>query len=248
MTRIEWPTLARTLAWILAAAFVLASVLLLIFALELFGGPPEPGAEFLDNVLADFAWQQTQWPIEFAGTALFAIGFLALGGLGPVLGRLARSADARRGIVAAAFLTAGGLGAASQLLWIGAKPIATSAQYCECGLLAEELMSRLMTLNIVTGIQTWLVSGALLAAAVGLVAAGRLGREAGMPASWEWLALATAVAALMGVVLPLFDVYPFDVLFVVLVAGILVPIWAVWLGARAAEIWPQAAGERSEPT
>lgn len=45
---------------------------------------PEPGEVFLDNVLVDFAWHQTQWPLEFAGTTLFAIGFLALGGLAPV--------------------------------------------------------------------------------------------------------------------------------------------------------------------
>jgi hypothetical protein len=109
MARIEWPTLARTLAWTMSVAFVVASILLLTSALELFGGPPEPGADFLDNVLADFAWQQTQWPIELAGTALFAIGFLALAGLGPVLGRLAGTADARRGLVLAAFLGAGGL-------------------------------------------------------------------------------------------------------------------------------------------
>ncbi len=118
MTRMAWPALARALAWIMAAAFVLASVLLLLFAFQVFGGPPEPGEVFIDNVLADFAWQQTQWPLEFAGTALFAIGFLALGGLAPVLGRLAGPADARRGLVTVAFLGAGGLGAASQLLWL----------------------------------------------------------------------------------------------------------------------------------
>lgn len=84
MTRIEWPSLARALAWIMAVAFVLASVLFLLFVFQVFGGPPEPGEVFLDNVLVDFAWHQTQWPLEFAGTTLFAIGFLALGGLAPV--------------------------------------------------------------------------------------------------------------------------------------------------------------------
>ena len=240
MTRMAWPALARALAWIMAAAFVLASVLLLLFAFQVFGGPPEPGEVFIDNVLADFAWQQTQWPLEFAGTALFAIGFLALGGLAPVLGRLAGPADARRGLVTVAFLGAGGLGAASQLLWLGAKPIATSPQYCECGLLAEEIMSRLMTLNIVGGVQTWLISGAMVAAAVGLVVAGQLGREAGMPRAWLGIAWVTAALALVGAVLPLFDVYPFDIMLVVLVAGILIPIWAVWFASRARAIWPSA--------
>lgn len=240
MTRMAWPTLLRALAWIMAAAFVLASVLTLLFAFQAFGAPPEPGDVFIDNVLADFAWQQTQWPLEFAGTALFAIGFLALGGLAPVLGRLARATDARRGLVTAAFLGAAGLGAASQLVWLGAKPIATSPQYCECGLLAEEIMSRLMTLNIIQGVQTWLISGAMLAAAVGLVVVGQLGREAGMPSSWTWVAVVTAGLAVVGVILPLFDLYPIDVLLVVLVAGVLVPIWGVWLASRAWDIWPPA--------
>jgi len=240
MAPMAWPSLARTLAWIMAGMFVLATVFFVLFAFQVFGGPPEPGEVFIDNVLADFAWQQTQWPLEFAGTALFGIGFLTLGAFGPVLGRLARATDARRGLVSAAFLGAAGLGAASQFLWLGAKPIATSPQYCECGLLAEEIMSRLMTLNIVGGVQTWLVSGAMLAAALGLVVAGQLGREAGMPGAWLWVAVLTAGFAVVGAVLPLFDVYPFDVLLVVLVAGILFPIWAVWLASRAWDIWPPA--------
>jgi hypothetical protein len=238
MAQMAWPSLARTLAWIMAGAFVLATVFFILFAFQVFGGPPEPGEVFVDNVLADFAWQQTQWPLEFAGTALFAIGFLTLGAFAPVLGRLAGTTDARRGLVTAAFLGAAGLGAASQLLWLGAKPIATSPQYCDCGLLAEEVMSRLMTLNIVGGAQTWLVSGAMIAAAVGLVVAGQLGREAGMPGAWLWVALLAAGLAVVGSLLPLFDVYPFDVLLIVLVAGILFPIWAVWLASRAWDIWP----------
>jgi uncharacterized membrane protein YhaH (DUF805 family) len=67
-------------------------------------------------------------------------------------------------------------------------------------------MSRLMALNIVSAIQTWLISGALLAVAVGMLTAGRLGRDAGMPGGWWWLALTTVLLALVGVVLPLFDV------------------------------------------
>lgn len=99
-------------------------------------------------------------------------------------------------------------------------------------------MSRLMALNIVGGVQTWLVGGALLAVAIGLVTAGRRGREAGMPTGWLWLSVLIAALALVGMVLPLFRVFPLDALLVVLIAGILVPIWAVWLAARVWAIWP----------
>ena len=238
MTRFEWPTLARALGWIVAVAFVGQTVLFLLLSLGAFGQPPEPAGEFTDNVLADFEFQQTQWPIEFTATALSAIGFLALGGLGAVVGRLAAATDARRGLVSAAFLMAGVLGAVAELMWLGAKPIATSPQYCECGLLAEELMSRIMGLNIVSGIHTWLLSGAVFAAAAGLVGAGGLGREAGMPTGWWWLALITAVFALVGAVLPLFGyLYPWDLYFISLLAGVLVPVWAGWLALRARDIW-----------
>jgi hypothetical protein len=241
MARIEWPTLARTLGWIVAVAFASQTAVFLLLSYGAFGQPPEPAGEFLDNVLADFEFQTMQWPIEFAGTTLSAIGFLALGGLGAVVGRLAAATDARRGLVSAAFLIAGVFGAVAEVMWLGAKPIATSPQYCECGLLAEELMSRIMALNIVSGIHTWLLSGALFASAVGLVVAGGLGRQAGMPTAWWWLALITAVLALVGSVLPLFGyLYPWDLYFISLIVGILAPIWAAWLALRARDIWPTA--------
>jgi hypothetical protein len=74
----------------------------------------------------------------------------------------------------------------------------------------------------------------MLTAAVGLTAAAGLGREAGMSAAWRWLSLATAAVALLGVVLPFFSVYPFDVLLVALVAGILVPAWVALVGDSVA--------------
>jgi hypothetical protein len=143
--------------------------------------------------------------------------------------------------VTAAFLGAGGLGAASQLLWLGVKPAATSTQYCECGLLAEEIMSRLMVLNAAGSAQTWLVSGASLLAAVGVVTGGSLGREAGMPAAWLSLSLVTAALAVVAAVLPIFGLFPIDVLAVAFVAGILVPIWAISLATRAWDVWTPKA-------
>ena len=239
MSRIEWPSLARVLAWTLAITFIAGTIALLLVALNVLGTPPEPKGDFPDRIVADFEFQQSQWPIVFGGTALYAIGFLATGGLGPVLARLADPDDARRGLVSAAFLSAGGLGAAAQLIQIGATPVATDPHYCDCGLLAEELMSRLMAFNIVMGIQTWLVSGAIVAAAVGLIAAGGLGQDAGMPSGWRWLSLAIAVLFLIASVMPLFAVSPFDLLMIALTAGILLPIWAIWLALRARDVWPE---------
>jgi MFS family permease len=246
MSRIEWPALARALARTLTATFLLGTIALAIFSFVPLGTPPGPIEDFLERVVADFEYLQTIWPLEFAGTALFALGFLALAGLGPTIGRLADADDGRRGIVGAAFVVGGVLGAAAQLLWIGVRPVATNPQYCDCGLLAEEIMSRLMILDSVGAAQDWLVAGAILAAAAGTAVAGTLGREAGMPTGWLWLSWTIAALSVVVAVLPILRLYPFDTLAVVLVAGILFPIWALWLGARAWDIWPRVDAEEVE--
>ena len=238
MSRLEWSSLARVLAWTLAITFIFGTVTVLLLSFQAFGSPPAPKPDFADRIVAEFEFQQSQWPIDLAGTAAFAVGFLALGGLGPVLARLADSDDARRGLVTAGFLTAGGLGTAAQLLWIGTAPVATDPHYCECGLLADELMSRITALNIVQGAQTWLTSGAIVAAAAGVVAAGTLGREAGMPKAWLWVSLALAVVGVIAAILPVVDIYPFNVLLIAVIAGVLFPIWAIWLALRARDVWP----------
>ena len=112
--------------------------------------PPEP-PDFLDGIIAFFRWETSRWPIDFAGTLLAGLGFVAFGAVGVMLSRLAEPADARRTVVPALMVIGATLGAVSQLLWIGVKPVATSPQLCECGLRAEEIMSRLMTLNVASG-------------------------------------------------------------------------------------------------
>jgi hypothetical protein len=241
LSRIDYPFLTRALAWIVALTFVGGTIVVILLTFAPLGSPPEPGEDFINNVLADFEFQRSLWPVELIGISLFIIGFLAVGALGPVLARWATADDARRTLVSSSFLAAGGFGAASQLVWLGARPAAISGELCECGLRAEEVMSRLMTMNIVGGIQTWLVSGAMLTAAIGLVTAAGLGRDAGMPAGWRWLSIATAAVALLGAVLPFFPVFPFDVLLVAIVAGILGPAWVLWLANRSRELMGGAA-------
>jgi hypothetical protein len=128
-------------------------------------------------------------------------------------------------------------------MWIGVRPIATNPQYCECGLLAEEIMARLMILDVAMGIQTWLVTGAILTASGGVVIAGNLGRESGMPAGWLWLSLGIAALAVVGTLLTILRVFPLDAIVTILLAGILFPIWALWLAARAWAVWPTAEPE-----
>jgi len=238
MSRMEWSSLARVLAWTLAITFFFGTVTVLLLSFEVFGSSPPPKPDFADRIVADFEFQQSQWPIDLAGTAAFAIGFLALGGLGPVLGRLADADDGRRGLVTASLLAAGGLGTAAQLLWIGSAPVVTDPHYCECGLLADELMSRITVLNVLQGVQTWLTSGAIVAAAPGVIVAGRLGREAGMPGGWLLVSLALAVVGVIAAVLPVANISDVSLLLIALIAGVLFPVWAIWLALRALDLWP----------
>lgn len=262
MSRIEWPSLTRVLAVIVAAAFFIATVLFVLLNFGFLGTPPEPPEEhgevahaelFIEGVLAEFEFEQSLLPIDFAANSLFAIGLGALALLGQGLARLADEDDARGRLVGAAFLLGGGLGAAAQLMWLGVEPVATSTQLCECGLRAEEIMARLMILNVTGGIQLWLVDGGLVAVAVGLVAAAAVGREAGMGNGWFWFSLLLAALLLVGVLVDVGSMMaPIDVpvgaIITALVAGIMVPIWAIWLARRSPDLRWEAPDEASEVT
>jgi hypothetical protein len=242
MNELSWSSVVRGLAWIFAIAFFVSTVLGALLGFAVLGEPPERGEDFIQFILDLFRWEQDRWPIDFAASALGAIGFFALGALGPAFRRLAAPEDGRRGLVGTSFLAAGLLGAASQLVWIGAKPIATSPQYCDCGFLQEEIMSRLMILNVVGGVHGWLFNGALIVLAVGLVIVARLGERAGMPIGWRWLSLVIAALSLVGVAISFFDVGPFGALLPLLIGGVLAPAWALWLSRRATMLWPKATG------
>jgi hypothetical protein len=236
--RIEWASAARILGWVIGISLLVGAVTRMAIELELVGGLTEPPSDdFVDRILTIYADVTNRWPIEFTSLTAFAIGFAGLAGLGPVLGRLASSADARGGLVMVAFLGLGGMGLAAQLLQLGALPFLTSPELCECGLREEEIMAREVVINTIFGVQLWLVVGALVLAAPGIWLAGSLGADAGMPAAWRWLSLLIALAGLVLAVLTVLEAYPYDQYLLALTAGILVPIWAIWLAIRASEIW-----------
>jgi hypothetical protein len=205
---------------------------------ELTGAFPAETGDFVNDIQAGNEFITAHYPEDFAQGALFAIGFVALGLLGLMLARLAGPGDSRGPILSGTLLLAGGLGVAAHLVLIGAEPIATSPQYCDCGLLAEELMSRLMAFNIVQGIRTWLTNGAIIATAAGLVIAARPGVRAGMPVGWAYLGYLTAVAGIIVAVLWSYsrETFPFNLWSLVVVAAILLPAWAIWLALRAEDL------------
>jgi hypothetical protein len=121
---------------------------------------------------------------------------------------------------------------------MAAHPIATGAQYCDCGFLHEELMSRLMTHNILQGVQTWLTNAAVVGVALGLVISARPGVRAGMPVGWAYLGYLIALAAFLDVILWWFQFqsYPWNLVTSGVIAAILVPAWAIWLAMRSDDL------------
>ncbi len=242
MGRIEWASAARILGWVIGISLFVGAITRMALSFELFPLPEiADDADFVDRIMTINEFQTSLWPLEFTSFVAFAIGFAALASLGPVLSRLASDDDARGGLVLAALLGLGGLGLASQLLQIGSIPFLTSPELCDCGLREHEIVAREVVINTLFGVQLWLVVGALVLATPGLLFAGSLGADAGMPEGWRWLSVVIALAAVVLAVLAVLETYPFDQYLLGLTAGILVPIWAIWLAMRSREIFADEA-------
>ena len=245
--RIEWASAARILGWVAGIGLVVGTAIRLVLSFELLGHPPEPPNDsFVDSTLSLYTFWSSQLPIEMTSFAAFAIGFAALAMLAPVLARLASDDDARGGLVMVAFLGLGGIGLVSQLLPMGALPFLYRPELCDCGLAEQELMSREVANNLIYDIQLMLTVGAILLAVPGFLFAGWLGAEAGMSPTWRWLSVVIAVAGVVLAVLALLRAFPFDQYVLGLTAGILVPIWVIWLAREARSLWgsgiqPEAA-------
>lgn len=238
MSSWRWADAVRVLSLLMAAFFFVAAILTAVLQFELTGHPPPEPPDFLDGVMAFFRWDSERWPIDFAGTLLAGLGFVTFGAVGVLLSRLAQPADARRTVVASLMVIGATLGAASQLLWIGVKPVATSPQLCECGLRAEEIMSRLMILNVAGGVQAWLNNGAIVLLAIGVLVVTALVRRAGASSGWVWFSYLLVIGAVLVPIFGELHLEPFDLYSFFVLAAILVPGWALWLAIEAPKLAP----------
>ena len=248
MSAWPWTATLRALSLLMAAAFFAAAILTAVLHFELTGHPPPELPDFLDGIVAFFTWDSARWPIDFAGTLLAGIGFVLFGAVGVLLSRLADAGDARRTVVASLMVVGATLGAASQLIWIGVKPVATSPQLCECGLRAEEIMSRLMILNVAGAIQVWLNNGAIILLAIGVVISTALARRAGASSGFVWFSYLLVIGAVLTPIFGELHLEPFDLWSFLVLATILVPGWALWLAIEAPRLTsPDEPDEPEEP-
>ena len=256
MTATAWRTLSSRLGWLIAATSLVAMV---IFALgrqfHVIVPLPEfvPAATFVDDLIASFEHQQDHWGEDLATSLILAVGFVGLATLGTTLRRALDRDDARGAVLAVAFLLAGGIGAATQVLYLGATEVATSPEYCDCGFLAEEIVSREMVHQIAVNVVFWMSDASMVLFAIGLLAFAALSRASGwVPDGLTVYARVLAVLVVLSVIwdrvaMPLLDTPDADIdygliggLITIVVVGVLIPIWAVWL-ARSARVPAQEA-------
>lgn len=258
MTDTAWHTISSRLGWVVAATFVVAMV---IYALDrqfhVITPLPEFQSEgtFVDNLIAGFEHEKGHWLGDLTSSLILAAGFVGLAILGTTVRRALDRDDARGAVLAVAFLLAGGIGAASQLLFLGSTEVATNPEYCDCGFLAEEIISREMTHQIVMNIGFWMTDVTIVLFAIGLLAFASLAPAAvwvpdGLTVYSRILAVLAVVSVLWGrLAVPLLesggvelDFFFIGGLITILVAGVLVPIWAAWLALSAGP----ASEEREE--
>jgi hypothetical protein len=254
MSDVAWRTISSRLGWFVAATFVVS---MLFFASHRFHIlVPEPGfppadETFVDGLIASFEHQQAHWPEDLVSSLSLAAGFVGLALLGVTLRRAMGSEHPRGAVLAVAFLVAGTIGAASQVLYLGATEVATNPMYCDCGFLAEEIVSREMAHQIALNVGFWMTDASVVLFAIGLWAFAALAPASDwVPDGLAMYARVLAVLAILSVIwdrvaAPLLDTGGTEIDFgliggviTLLVAGVLVPIWAVWV-ARAARFTAQ---------
>jgi hypothetical protein len=237
-------SLLRPLAYAMAGLFVIAALIQLADQLNLFHQPPDipASANLVDRALAQIPYRQAEWPIFFAANTLVGIGFLVLIGLALVLARWLPSADGGRALVLWTLVTAGILGAIGQLVIVGAVRASIDIPYCDCGFKSQEIVSQVWAEMVVQGAAALLIDAASILAALGLVVAGRAFVRVGMPAAWGSLSIITAALLIVTVVLGYADVGgDLTGWLTLLASGVLIPIWAVWLGRKLPALDPVAA-------
>ena len=220
------------LSWIVAIAFLLATALLYVDRLNLVATPPELSetATMVERALGTVEYRQAIWPVFLWVNLLFAIGFVAAvafaaavvpasgvpGGL-PVFGALAT--------------TGGIIAAIASIIPIGAVEAAVWVQYCDCGFKETEIVSQQWAGMVAHDISSWFNRFASIVLAVALIA---FAREVGAVISqslrtWTYLtAIALAATPILGIA-QLTGPEPEELLSL-LVAVVLIPVWAVWLG------------------
>jgi hypothetical protein len=261
MSDVAWRTISSRLGWLVAVTFVVAMAM---FTLGLFHiVVPEPeiavGGNFVDNLLDSFAHAQAHfWPWDLTSSLLLTAGFVGLAILGATLRHALDREDARGAVLAVTFLLAGTIGAASQILAVGSTEAATRPEYCDCGFLAEEIISREMIYETFNNVVFWMTDASVVLFVVGLLAFAPIARNSGwVPNGLVVYARLLAMIAILSVAwsrvaVPLLEGGGVELEYgliggvvTAVVAGVLIPIWAAWMARAAGRAASESVAEGS---
>src|SRR5690349_20301038 len=227
----------RTLRWLaftVGVLFLIGTLLRIVDMQNLWATPPaQPAANMVEGRLAAQDYRMAIWPIFMLTNLAFGIGFMALVGLGIALASGLGSGDTRRIAILTSFGVGGILGAAGQLMIIGAAQVTVDQAYCDCGFKDTEIVSQIWGQMLIEGSSQWLINAAAILAAVGIVAAD-LAFRLRISAAWDIWSWLTVIGLVATVVVGFFGLGgdDFGLYLLLIVTGILVPVWAIWLGAR----------------
>jgi hypothetical protein len=222
----------RVLSWIVAIAFVLASILLYVDRLNLVATPPNlpESTNMVDRVLGTTQYRQAIWPLFLWTYLLFAAGFVAAVAFA---WSVASAAGGRAGlpIFLALGTTGGVIAAIASIIPIGSVDAAVWQGYCDCGFKETEIVSQIWAQMVAQDIAAWFNRVSSIVLALGLIA---LVREAPALVTsslriWTYLtAIALVIVPALGIVQRTDPAA--EELLSAITGLVLVPVWAVWLG------------------
>ena len=222
----------RWLAWAIGALFLVGTALQLVDTFNLYLTPPETGASsIVAQRLASQDYRVAIWPVFALNNLSFGIAFVLIAGLGLALAALLTADDRRRIAILSTLGIGGILGAVGQLILLGATQVTIDIAYCDCGFKETEIVAQIWAQMLANGASQALVDAATILAAIGILVVALTFRRA-MPAIWEIWSWLTATALIVAFLVRFLSLGSEDLALILFVvnAGLLVPVWAFWLG------------------
>ena len=226
-------SLVRWLAWSVGFLFLIGTVFHLVDFLNLYTTPPNipESLNMVEHRLAVQDYRVAVWPLFLLSNLATGIGFMAVTALGLALAGRVASGNPHRVVIAAGLGMAGIFGAVAALLIIGVTQPTIDNAYCDCGFKDTEIVSQIWGQQLAESASRWLTNSALVLAAIGVASTSTAFRDR-MPMSWNIFSWLTALGMVASVAIAFLRINPdLEMWVLAAVAGLMVPIWAFWLGA-----------------
>lgn len=236
--------LVRWLAWLFAGCLIVATLLFFGLTSGWFAKPPTfpDSADLPTRLLGSVDFNHAIWPFDLASSLIYAAGFAGLLALAGVLGSAA-PAPGRR-VMVTAFAGAALLVIASQLIHVGAHQVAIDVPYCDCGFKVQESISQAWGLMLIDGAQSWLVNGGSILLAIGIALAGSI--FGGFDRDWRVMSYLTSSVIIVAVAVSVIGLSDAAGTLTNVGAGVVIPVWAVWLGFAAPNWMDRSAAPSAE--